>query len=156
MIKFNIKILVSCLLVLMWMAVIFLLSAQDGTSSGDLSHAFTDWLLSFLRAMLPNSIFESIDWHFLMRKSAHFLAYFILSLLIFNATQLSSFSKKNAILFTLIISILYAISDEIHQMFVPGRGPAVKDVLIDSSGAILGIVIYLLLSKMFRKRTKSE
>ena len=47
--------------------------------------------------------------------------------------------KKIAI--ALVVCILFAISDEFHQLFVPGRGAQVKDVLIDTAGAIVGMCI---------------
>jgi VanZ family protein len=50
----------------------------------------------------------------------------------------------------LIFCILYATSDEIHQAFVPGRGPQVKDVFIDSAGSFIGIGMYELIGK-FKK-----
>lgn len=45
-------------------------------------------------------------------------------------------------LLALATCIVYAVSDEIHQLFVPGRGAQVKDVMIDSTGAFAGIIIY--------------
>ena len=52
----------------------------------------------------------------------------------------------------LIVCVLYAISDEVHQMFVPGRGPGIKDVLIDSAGATVGIGVYMFVVKMLMIR----
>ncbi len=52
---------------------------------------------------------------------------------------------------SLMICILYAISDEVHQSFVPGRGPGVMDVLIDSAGAMVGIGMYEMISRIKRK-----
>ena len=51
---------------------------------------------------------------------------------------------KQSVVFTLLLCIGYAITDELHQAFVPGRTPKLLDVLIDSSGASLGISIYVL------------
>jgi VanZ family protein len=41
-----------------------------------------------------------------------------------------------------VFCVLYAVSDEVHQLFVPGRGAQVTDVLIDNAGAFVGIGIY--------------
>lgn len=84
----------------------------------------------------------------LIRKSAHFIAYLILGFLISHAMQnevttastVTDWKRRG---FTLLISVAYAISDEFHQSFVPGRGPLLKDVLIDGSGAVLGILLYV-------------
>ena len=64
---------------------------------------------------------------------------------------------KQSVVFTLLLCIGYAITDELHQAFVPGRTPKLLDVLIDSSGASLGTGIDLLLveniwKEMIQKR----
>ncbi|MEH7223204.1 VanZ family protein [Bacillus sp. JJ1566] len=46
--------------------------------------------------------------------------------------------------------MIYAISDEIHQIFVPGRGPQVADVVIDSARAIAGIAMYMLIVRIVK------
>lgn len=81
----------------------------------------------------------------LMRKSAHFIAYLVLGFLVSHALNNEASTvtawKRRGI--SLAICILYAISDEFHQIFVPGRGPLLKDILIDGSGAALGIMLYV-------------
>jgi VanZ family protein len=90
---------------------------------------------------LPN--FNSYD--LAMKKGAHFTVYAILYLLLFRAFYLSNFWTAQAFfsayLIPGIIAVLYAISDEIHQSFVPLRQPAVKDVLIDIAGIVVMSVI---------------
>ena len=54
---------------------------------------------------------------------------------------------------SLLVCVLYAISDEVHQLFVPGRGAQVKDVLIDSAGAIVGVGLYLVICRIMKSRT---
>ena len=51
------------------------------------------------------------------------------------------------IVYSLLICILYATSDELHQVFIPGRGAQVKDVIIDSAGACVGILVYMIISR---------
>jgi VanZ family protein len=55
---------------------------------------------------------------------------------------------RHPALTALVMAFLYACTDEIHQIFVPDRGPGVKDVMIDTAGALAGIVIYLLVSRI--------
>lgn len=92
----------------------------------------------------------------LMRKSAHFIAYLVLGLLVSYAMKNETFAasawKRRGI--SLLICVAYAISDEFHQIFVPGRGPLLKDVLIDGSGAAIGIMLLAGARKLwlFRKR----
>ena len=57
---------------------------------------------------------------------------------------------KNQMAISGIIGLLYAISDEIHQGFIPNRTPMVGDVAIDSSGVITGILIVFILNKIIK------
>lgn len=52
--------------------------------------------------------------------------------------------------FSLIIGIVYASSDEIHQCFTPGRGPLLTDVIIDTMGILLGILLIMLVLKLYK------
>lgn len=81
----------------------------------------------------------------LIRKSAHFIAYLILGYLVSHAMKneastATAWKRRGA---SLLFCVVYAISDEFHQLFVPGRGPMLKDVLIDGSGAAIGILLYV-------------
>ena len=73
-----------------------------------------------------------------VRKGAHATEYAVLAFLILLAMD----RKKWAVSFA--ITTLYAVSDEIHQLFIPGREGKVMDVLIDSMGAIAGVGLYLI------------
>jgi VanZ family protein len=89
-----------------------------------------------------------------MRKSAHFIAYLVLGFLVSHAMKneastASSWKRRGA---SLLLCVAYAISDELHQIFVPGRGPLLKDVLIDGSGAALGIILYFGARKLWLLR----
>ena len=53
--------------------------------------------------------------------------------------------------YSLIIGIIYASSDEIHQCFTPGRGPLLTDVMIDTMGVLLGILLVILVIKIHEK-----
>ncbi|MDF2607366.1 MAG: VanZ like family protein [Bacillales bacterium] len=137
----------SWIVVLVWMTIIFYLSHQPATQSNELSTGITEIIFGMIKDLLPSSISESINLNHYIRKTAHFTAYFILGFLIENAL-------KKRFIYTLLFCILYAISDEVHQAFIPGRGPGVIDVLIDSTGAFFGILSYKLLFK--RKLIKSK
>lgn len=81
---------------------------------------------------------------FLFKKSGHVFVYFVLCLLWLFA--LGSKEVEKAILYTL----LYAFTDEIHQLFVPGRTGVLTDILIDSLGISLAVLVnYLFLWKKF-------
>ncbi len=85
----------------------------------------------------------------LFDKLLHFLAYFILGILFFRAYRTLSVKISHNILIFISISssILYGISDEIHQHFVPLRQADLMDVLADALGSVFGILIYRLLGE---------
>lgn len=73
--------------------------------------------------------------------------YLGLGILTINALRRNGTKGYKRIVFALPICILYAASDEIHQIFVPGRAAQVKDVFIDSAGASVGILMYWVISR---------
>lgn len=92
----------------------------------------------------------------LTRKAAHFTEYTLLGLslyLMLSAWMLSS--KKKPYYLTLILAFLYASTDELHQIFVSGRGPQLFDVLIDTSGAFFAILLITLIQLLIKKRQAS-
>ncbi len=189
----NIKLL-RYLPSVVWMSIIFYLSHQPASESAETSGG----ILTFLLGIIPISPEYVAVLHTLLRKSAHFMAYLILGLLVYFAYKgngkvllilsmslflvtssvesqmdLHSLARKlihlfayailsmliyfayqgrRKILFTLTICLLFAISDEIHQLFIPGRSGEVRDVLIDFSGAAFGLVIVTLFTKLTSRR----
>jgi VanZ family protein len=77
-------------------------------------------------------------------KVAHFVEYgvlgFLLARLIGNLQ--STFSKGFLLVSVVILAMLYGISDEVHQAFVPGRNASPWDVAADSLGGLMGAVVY--------------
>lgn len=125
------------LLVIAWMAVIFIFSSQPGDVS-DENSKFVMYIFNLIGLDL-NSFFGDLA-NFIVRKGAHFTEYFILYMFLYNALK-ESFSFKKALIFSIIGVFLYASSDEYHQSFVPGRGPSFRDVLVDTSGGILAMIL---------------
>jgi VanZ family protein len=134
------KKLISWIAVILWMVMIFSLSAQSAASSNQLSKGITGIIVEMIENLMDIDVEISEINHF-VRKNAHFFAYLILGVLVTNALRFHTSGFKLIILAGLICAG-YAISDEIHQMFVPGRGPQLKDVIIDSGGALAGIASY--------------
>lgn len=131
---------IKWLLVIVWMAVIFILSSQPGDASEETSQ-FVIYIFNLLGLDLYG--FFGTLAQFIVRKCAHFTAYFILYMFLYNALR-KSLSFKKALWLSMLGAFLYACSDEFHQSFVPGRGPAIRDVMIDSAGALLGLsIVYL-------------
>ena len=135
------------------MIAIFLLSAQSADESNAGSVIVTETIINTLPATrnLPETEKQEVinNTNNTVRKNAHFAMYFLLGLFITPAMMLrrqSAFPARKRLWLwgaALLICLLYAVSDEIHQIFVDGRACLAQDVLIDFSGAFLasGIVM---------------
>lgn len=154
MTKANKRKLLILLAVVFWMAIIFKLSAQPGEQSNLLSTKVTTVIVNLAQQFRPDVNVGSLNY--LIRKCAHFLAYLALGIIVLFAMRRIGLMGKKGIGLTLLLCISYAITDELHQAFVPGRTPKLLDVLIDSSGASLGIGIYLLLVENRWKELKQK
>lgn len=87
--------------------------------------------LIFLGSSLtPKGVSTNFWLDFGVKKSLHFVEYFVLYWLVSKA------KKSNFDIWALAVVILYAVSDEWHQSFVPGREPNVLDVLLDTSAGL--------------------
>lgn len=136
---------------LLWMTVIFLFSARPGPESSMDSAWVGMLILRLVRpgfSALPKAeqlrMADGIS--FIVRKCAHATEYAILSGLIWNALKGSfPISIKRRAFLAWGFTVLYAITDEIHQMFVPGRSCELRDVLIDAAGALAGLLICIFL-----------
>jgi VanZ family protein len=126
--------------VLFWMAVIFLAST-DVMSAVHTSRFIVPFLLWLKPDIAPATILQI---HFLIRKGAHVTEYAILAFLLARAVEQSSRHVKiwKSILIALVVAAFYAASDEFHQSFIPSRGACVEDVLIDITGALLGLAFF--------------
>ncbi len=149
--KITLKI-ISWAAVALWMLLIFRLSSQVADTSNGLSLGVTEQI----NRILANLTQIKVDTlNHIVRKSAHFTAYLILALLCLNAVRVSGVLGRKRYLTVIWICILYSISDEIHQLFVPGRSGSPKDVIIDTSGAVVGIIISIILRKLLFRKGRS-
>lgn len=135
-------------MVILWMALIFYLSHQPATESNELSTGITEIIITTVENLFPNAEFDIRGFHHMVRKNAHFIAYFILGVLVINALRISGVRGYQSVVLALGICVPYAISDEMHQLFIPGRSGEVSDVHIDSAGASVGIGVYLVIGRM--------
>jgi VanZ family protein len=126
-----------------WMGLIFLFSADSdsGQTSGGLLEALlqaVDWILSPILGPILGPIDPEARavWHLLLRKAAHFTEYAILALLWTGVLP----PGPRRLLLAFCLTTGYAVTDEIHQAFVPQRGPSPIDVLIDAAGAATALV----------------
>lgn len=139
-----------------WMAVIFYLSHQPGSASSDLSSGIVATLLNFMDQVAPNLELNIESFHTFVRKNAHFMAYLLLSLLSLNAWRSSGFRGWKQLVLGFGMCVLFAVTDETHQLFIEGRSGETRDVLIDSAGAALGLVLYAAIGKLAGLRKNSS
>lgn len=139
------------------MLFIFTMSSFCHTSSDAQSNLFVDFIAQnfpHVRHGLENNLISLSTLIFLVRKTAHFTEYAILGSLFFlnlKSWQRPKSSTSMNILLSLIFSFLYACTDELHQIFVPGRSAQFRDILIDTLGASFGVLITYLIIKLFAK-----
>lgn len=141
-------------LAIMWMCIIFAFSAQTKEESGAVSQSFTYQLVSNTRTFFNldlsdarvKEIADAIEGF--VRKAAHMTEFGILSVLIFIWIGQWEMSLLRHGLTASGAAAVYAASDEIHQLFVPGRAGRFSDVCIDSAGAVLGVVVFVVIVKL--------
>ncbi len=145
----NLKNISLCCLIAT-MVAIFLFSAQSAEESSKLSGRI---VTAVIRIVMPSyddlpfleqqRIKEKVS--FVVRKIAHFTEFAALGF--FLMLYLFCVYTKNKLFYLSFFSwvggTFYAVTDEIHQMFVSGRYPATTDVLIDSSGVLFGILFLI-------------
>lgn len=150
----NIKIqrIIFVILTLATFVTIFIFSNQNGNLSGSTSRGFTKKIIEILRIdkNLSETEKENLieNSQFVVRKLAHFTIYTVAGINIFGFFNTFDIKKKNKILCALFTGAVYAMSDEIHQMFSGGRTASPIDVCIDSCGVLFGIGIFLLVKNI--------
>lgn len=143
------------MLLILWMILIFCFSNQKADDSSKLSDGVIVKIASVFTKgdLTKNKKDELIDkYTFIIRKTAHFSIYLILGILSINF--LSSFDIRHIIAFSSLICFIYACTDEFHQLFVIGRSCEVRDILIDTLGSFIGILIYSKIKLYINKRQK--
>lgn len=146
---------IKIILVLLWMVMIFLLSNEEAVKSSKKSDGLIIKSVElFTGKSLSDQEKEKVLKYlvFPVRKCAHLSLYLLLGILVISLLRGYMVINTKLVLLSLLICFLYACSDEIHQLFVPGRSGEARDVLIDTLGACLGVSFYYL---VFRKKKMS-
>lgn len=139
------KRMVLTILLITLMMVIFLFSNQNATVSQGVSDKVTTNIIDTITSITNRSITNDEKQNLIkntrtiIRKTAHFTLYFILGIISF--MTIASYNFKKPILYSIIFCLLYACGDEIHQLFLDGRTPKIIDVLIDTIGSSLSIIM---------------
>ena len=143
-----IKKIIMWTLVVFWMSLIFYFSSLNGSESTDQSKGFLyntigniiDIFDKNMNDLEKDELINKLDHP--IRKIAHGSVYFILAILVFFSLNNYNLDIKKFIIISFLICFFYSISDEIHQLFVLGRSGEIKDVIIDSIGSFIGIMIF--------------
>lgn len=150
--------LIVLLVLQMW--IIFGFSGQDGETSGTISRRITETITKNIKSIQnlekaeKEKVLKQIE-HFI-RKLAHFSLYTVVGFLLMSLLSTYKFKQKNKIYMSFGIGLMYAISDEIHQSFIPERTPMISDVCIDTCGVITGIIILLVIQFIWYRILKKS
>ncbi len=154
-IKINILRAIFIILLIGTFSIIFGFSSQDAGESKGISRRVTKIITNPIKSLQekPEQEKEQILSRIesIVRKIAHFSIYTVVGFLLMALFSTYKLEEMNRFSYSLIIGVIYAISDEIHQCFTPGRGPQVTDVIIDTMGVLLGILLVMLVIKIYEK-----
>lgn len=160
LLKYKDKVLI--ILAIIWMGVIFMFSAQISDESKSSSNKVTSAVVNTVISIKKENISEEKrqkiieDKTFIVRKSAHFTEYFILGLILILYLQTKEKLTTKYIILAIIFCVLYATSDEIHQLFVDGRSCKIIDILIDTCGSSLAILGFTSIYKITTNLKKQK
>lgn len=113
-------------------------------------------LVIFLFSAMPTKSASQIYWQdFIFKKSAHVVEYAILCLLLYRGFLAYKIKSNKAIFFAIFISVLYALSDEYHQSFTPGREPKIRDVGFDTLGSLISMYVVTTIIPKSKGRIKN-
>lgn len=152
----TVRKIVSWAAVIVWMAIIFNLSGQVAEESDQLSTGITEIFVRTIEKFAPDIHLDMESFHHLVRKNAHFIAYLVLGILTANACGQSGINGCRRLIASLLLCVLYAASDEVHQLYIPGRSGEARDVIIDSAGAITGIGVLFIYKWIRIKRNGTK
>jgi VanZ family protein len=147
--------LIAWLPTIAWLAMIAMFSTDS--FSAEHTGSVLEKILNAVYGNISQEQFRII--HFFIRKSAHFTVYGLLSWLAFYSWR-ATLPRRSHWTFTwsllaLLVTLIAGSSDEIHQIFVPSRGPSPYDVMLDMMGAIFVQILIATFSR-FGGRTKAE
>lgn len=148
-IVFAILIIINCI-------VIFNFSAQNSEKSSETSGVVVNRVVDTITTVNKTAKKESLKDKvtFFVRKSAHFLIYTLLGVWLICFVNTFSITARKSLLVCVILGMLYAISDEIHQSFIGGRSAELRDVCIDTCGVLFGSFIALGLHRIAKNISK--
>jgi len=153
--------IVFCSAAFLCMLGIFIFSAQSSDVSWEVSGSFIELIAPFFypdfgeldicsRSFIVDSL-QSV-----VRTCAHGFSYFMLGFLSVLCLNAFNMCITKSLAISVVICILYAFTDELHQYFVPGRSMQTIDILVDSCGAVLGSALACVSLLILRRKNKKN
>lgn len=136
---------IKWILVLLCMGLIFYFSSRNREESMNQSRSVVDKINVFGLYEEREVIYEDgaeIGNDIVFRKIAHIIEYLVLAVLVCSLVSEYNSNLTKILIISFIVCFIYSCSDEIHQLFVSGRGAEIKDILIDNVGIGVGILGY--------------
>jgi VanZ family protein len=139
---------------------IFNFSNQDGKASSGLSKKVARKIVDVfpytknLSEKTKNKIVEKTQP--IIRKGAHLSIYTLVGIFIMSFISTYKIHLKYKFLISILVGLVYASSDEIHQSFIPGRTASIIDVGIDTAGVFLGIILVLIIISVYKALTEKQ
>lgn len=154
--KQQIKI-IKIILIVIWMVVIFSFSNQGGTKSSNTSQKLTKVIIDMVGndSKAQNEQFIA-NLEKVIRKLAHYSIYTVGGILIMSYSYTLDKPRRQQVCESLIFGAFYAVTDELHQFFVPGRSARFFDIGIDTLGVLTGIGIYIVLRKCIERISRND
>ena len=158
--KITIFRITTLILLVLTFISIFNFSNQDGQASSGVSRKVAKKIIDIypytknLNEENKNQIVKKIQP--IIRKGAHLSIYTLVGILMMSFISTYNIKLKYRFLISILVGLVYASSDEIHQSFIPGRNASIIDVGIDASGVLLGIILVLIIISAYKKLTKNK
>lgn len=156
--KIKAKIILLWVTVILCMLAIFLLSNQPAGTSNATSREIVQQGVETTVRVIKADITESKKWEIINninsagREYMHGVVFLVLGFLMLIAMTQSGARGLSAVVISLAICVIYALTDEIHQIFVPDRAFQISDLVMDFFGSILGIGISFVTGFLYSKR----
>ena len=147
------------ILVIVWMGLIFYYSSESGIESTNKSRGIitkTNIIEKYQEGSSESEkeeTLETVDIYF--RKIAHASVFLVLAILVCFLAKEYTLDIKKILLISILVCFLYSCSDEIHQLYVPGRSAEIRDVIIDNIGTLVGnLIFYVSGIKLWKKKVR--
>lgn len=146
--KLQLRKCILLIFIILLSVTIFIFSNENGIKSENTSDIFTSIIIDKVSKNKINKQDKEeiiIKARKIVRKTAHFTLYFTLGIFIY--LLLKNYNIKHSLLISILLCFVFACSDEMHQLFIPGRTAQIFDIFIDTLGSLTGIFITQKISK---------